>query len=119
MKKALSVLLTIMMLTLALAGCGSAGSGSAAGDADYPTKDINGIIMWGEGGGTDNLVRPLCTVADTLMDQSIICQNKTGGTGAIATQYVHDQPADGYNLLLGAENPALYQILGTSELTYD
>ena len=50
MKKALSVLLTIMMLTLALAGCGSAGSGSAAGDADYPTKDINGIIMWGEGG---------------------------------------------------------------------
>ena len=119
MKKALSVLLTIMMLTLALAGCGSAGSGSAAGDADYPTKDINGIIMWGEGGGTDNLVRPLCTVADTLMDKSIICQNKTGGTGAIATQYVHDQPADGYNLLLGAENPALYQILGTSELTYD
>ena len=57
MKKALSILLSIMMVTLALAGCGSsAGGGSAAagGDSEYPAKDINGIIMWGEGGGTDN-----------------------------------------------------------------
>ena len=49
MKKALSILLSIMMVTLALAGCGSsAGSGSAAagGDSEYPAKDINGIIMW-------------------------------------------------------------------------
>ena len=123
MKKALSILLSIMMVTLALAGCGSsAGSGSAAagGDSEYPAKDINGIIMWGEGGGTDNLVRPLCTVADTLLDgNSIICQNKAGGTGVLATQYVHDQAADGYNLLLGAENPALYKILGLSDITYD
>lgn len=50
---------------------------------------------------------------------SIICQNKTGGTGVLATQYVHDQAADGYNLLLGAENPALYKILGLSDITYD
>ena len=123
MKKALSILLSIMMVTLALAGCGSsAGGGSAAagGDSEYPAKDINGIIRGGEGGGTDNLVRPLCTVADTLLDgNSIICQNKAGGTGVLATQYVHDQAADGYNLLLGAENPALYKILGLSDITYD
>lgn len=121
MKKALSLIVAVMMLTLALAGCGgSSNSGSASGgDAEYPTKNINGIVMWGEGGGTDNLVRPLCTVADELMDVNIVVQNKTGGTGAIATQDVYDQAADGYNLLLGAENPALYQILGTSELTYD
>lgn len=121
MKKVLALLLSIMTIMLGLAGCGSSGGGSAAdGDAEFPAKDINGIIMWGEGGGTDNLVRPLCTVADTMMDgNSIICQNKTGGTGAIATQFVHDQAADGYTLLLGAENPALYQILGISELTYD
>lgn len=102
MKKVLLILVSIMMLTLALAGCGtSANGGSAASGSDsgeYPSKDINGIIMWGEGGGTDNIVRPLCTIADTLMDgHSIICQNKTGGTGVLATQYVHDQAADGYN----------------------
>lgn len=119
MKKALSLILTLMMLCFGLAACGTSGGGSSADDASYPSKDINGIVQWGEGGGTDNLVRPLCTVADGLMDVNIIVQNKPGGTGAIATQYVHDQDADGYNLLLGAENPSLYQILGTSELTYD
>lgn len=119
MKKALSLVLTLMMLCFGFTACGSSGGGSSADDSAYPTKDINGIVMWAEGGGTDNLVRPLCTVADKLMDVNIIVQNKTGGTGAIATQYVYDQKEDGYNLLLGAENPALYQILGTSELTYD
>lgn len=119
MKKVLSIILVMMMACLALAGCGSTAGGSAAADGAYPTKDINGIIMWGEGGGTDNLVRPLCTAADPLIDVNIICQNMTGGTGAIATEYVNQQEADGYTLLLGAENPALYTILGTSELTYD
>lgn len=124
MKKALAILVSIMMVTLALAGCGSsAGGGSAAagGDgSDYPTKDINGIIMWGAGGGTDNLVRPLSTIADGLIDgHSIVCQNMAGATGVTATQYVSNQASDGYNLLLGAENPALYKILGLSDITYD
>jgi len=44
--------------------------------------------------------------------------NRTGGTGAIATQYVQDRPADGYTVLFHAENPQLYQVLGLSSLTY-
>lgn len=120
-KKMVAVLMTAMMAALSFSGCGATsagGAGSASGE-EFPAKDLNGIVMWGEGGGTDNIVRPLCTAADELIDKSIIVQNKTGGTGAIATQYVYDQASDGYTLLLGAENPALYQILGTSELTYD
>jgi tripartite-type tricarboxylate transporter receptor subunit TctC len=44
--------------------------------------------------------------------------NRTGGTGAIATQYVYDRPADGYTVLFHAENPQLYQVLGLSNLTF-
>ena len=62
MKKALSLILTLMMLCFGLAACGTSKGGSSADDASYPSKDINGIVQWGEGGGTDNLVRPLCTV---------------------------------------------------------
>lgn len=119
MKKTVALILTVIMLCFALTACSGGGTASGGDPAEYPAKDISGIIMWGEGGGTDNLVRPLCIEADKLMDVNIIAQNKTGGTGAIATQFVHDQAADGYTLLLGAENPALYEILGTSELTYD
>ena len=39
-------------------------------------------------------------------------------TGSIATQYVYDQAADGYTLLMGAENPQLYSALDILELTY-
>ena len=37
----------------------------------------------------------------------------------MATQYVYDAAADGYNLLMGAENPALYDVLSISDLTYE
>jgi len=85
----------------------------------YPTANINGIVQWGAGGGTDSLMRPLAALAEKELGYSIVIQNMTGATGSIATQYVYDAAADGYNLLMGAENPALYKTLGISELTYE
>lgn len=87
--------------------------------SDYPAQNINGIVQWGAGGGTDSLMRPLSAIAEQALGRSIIIQNMTGATGSIATQYVYDAPADGYTLLMGAENPALYDILEISSLTYD
>ena len=90
---------------------GSTAAASEASKTDYPTQNVNGIVQWGEGGGTDSLMRPLATLAQDKLGQSIVVQNMTGGTGSIATQYVYDQNADGYNLLMGAENPSLYDAL--------
>ena len=87
--------------------------------ADYPAQNITGVVQWGAGGGTDSLVRPLSAIAEQYLGKSIIIQNMTGATGSIATQYVFDAPSDGYTLLMGAENPALYDILEISELTYN
>lgn len=91
----------------------------ACGGNAYPSKGISAVIQWGEGGGTDTLMRPLCSIAEKSLGISLNCSNMTGGTGSIATQYVHDAAADGYTLLLGAENAPLYNVLGISELTYD
>ncbi len=106
-KKIFSVLLVLSLLL------------SSAALAAYPEKNVTGIVQWGAGGGTDSLMRPLCSLAEKELGKSIVVQNMTGGTGSIAAQYVHDRPADGYTLLLGAENPALYQVLEISPLTYD
>ena len=92
---------------------------STALAAGYPKKKLSGIVQWGAGGGTDSLMRPLCTLAADKLGQKINVRNMSGGTGSIATQYVFDAKADGYTLLLGAENPALYNALGISQLTYD
>ena len=136
MKKVLALVLA-MAMAASMAACGSGSSSSetkaaeteaagaeAAADAgsgsvDYPKDNVNGIVQWGEGGGTDSLMRPLSTLAQEKLGKSIVIQNKTGGTGSIATQYVYDQAADGYNLLMGAENPELYKVLGISDLTYE
>ena len=85
----------------------------------YPTQNVNGIVQWGAGGGTDSLMRPLAALAEKNLGKSIVIQNMTGATGSVATQYVHDAAADGYNLLMGAENPALYDALEISDLTYE
>ena len=90
----------------------------AAWAVDFPTQNVNGVVQWGAGGGTDSLMRPLSALAEQKLGKSIVIQNMTGATGSIATQYVYDAPANGYTLLMGAENPALYDILEISKLTY-
>lgn len=131
MKKILAAVLAVSM-SLTLAACGgskpAAGTTAAAaapaaaapagGSGAYPTQNVNGIVQWGAGGGTDSLMRPLSALAEQKLGKSIVIQNMTGATGSVATQYVYDAAADGYNLLMGAENPALYDILDISQLTY-
>src|SRR5690625_590796 len=84
----------------------------------YPEKDISGIIQFGEGGSTDNVIRFLAPLVEENLGKSLVLQNKTGAGGAVATEYVYNQDPDGYTLLLGAEPPLLYQVLDTSDKDY-
>lgn len=92
---------------------------TAGSAADFPAKDLQGIIMWGAGGATDVVARAVTPLAEAALGKSIVLTNKTGGTGAIATTYVRSRPSDGYTLLYGAENPQLYKVLGLAEIDYD
>ncbi len=89
---------------------------ASAGAAAYPEKNIQGLIMWGAGGGTDNFARAITPLVEQKLGQTIILQNKTGASGAVATTLTVNSPADGYTLLYGAENPANYRVLGLSPL---
>jgi len=94
--------------------CGLTGSAFA----EYPEKNLQGIIMWGAGGGMDGVARSITPIAEQFLGKTVIMQNKVGATGAIATTQVVNSPADGYNLLYAAENPAIYRILGLSTLSF-
>src|SRR5690625_1578169 len=112
-------LIMIILFIFTLVACnGQDEKTNNEGEIDFPTKDIQGVIQWGEGVATDIISRSLAVFVEDEMDASLVMQNKTGATGAIATQYVYDQPADGYTLLFGAENPNLYQLLEISERDY-
>lgn len=86
---------------------------------DYPNRDVNGIIPWGAGGGTDVVCRIAVPAANEYLGRTIIMTNMPGGSATIGHQYVYDQPADGYTLLFNSEVPAIYPVLGISDLTYE
>ena len=86
--------------------------------AEYPEKEIQGIIQWGAGGSTDTVMRSVTPYAEGLLGGSVVMQNMTGGVGAIALNHVAEAEGDGYTLLMGAENPLLYKVMGLGDKDY-
>lgn len=86
--------------------------------ADYPEREIQGIIQWGAGGSTDVVSRAVTPHAEEVLGQRVIMQNVTGGVGAIGLNQAERAAADGYTLLFGAENPLLYKVMGLGQKDY-
>ena len=86
--------------------------------AEYPEREIQGIIQWGAGGSTDTVMRAVTPHAEEVLGGTVVMQNVTGGVGAIALNQVAGGAADGYTLLMGAENPLLYKVMGLGERDY-
>ena len=101
-----------------LLGASIALAAASALAADFPDHALSGVVQWGAGGATDVVARSIAPHAEKALGEKIVIQNKPGGVGAIATNFVHQQAADGYSLLFGAENPQLHPVLGISELDY-
>ena len=133
-KRVFALLVCICLMAAALAGCGGSSSTTTASDPsnssntsapaettgiDYPTKDIQGSIMWSAGGVCDMSARAIGAVAQDALGANIIFTNRAGSGGAVSTTYVNAQPADGYELLFGAENPQIAKVMGTAEIDYD
>lgn len=123
--KSMKIISLILILCLALgmlAGCGSetaSASASTAAASDYPSKNIQGSIMWSAGGVCDIVSRAAGLVAQEELGQTIVFTNRAGSGGGVSTAYVNAQAADGYELLFGAENPQIAKVMGTSELDYE
>jgi len=102
-----------------LAAAAVAMTAGAATAATFPDRELSGVIMWGAGGATDVVARAVTPHAEQALGKKIVLVNKSGGTGAISTNYVNNAPADGYTLLYGAENPQLHQVLSIADFGYE
>lgn len=128
--KICSLFLVFILLLGVLGGCTSDSSNisdeenntneiDGSQTTKFPTKDFQGTIMWSAGGISDTVSRAIGPfVQEELKGSNIIFTNRPGAAGGISTQYVNEQPADGYNLLFGAENPQVAKVMGTSTLDY-
>ena len=86
--------------------------------AEYPEREVLGVVMWGAGGATDTVARAVNPAAEEALGKPIVVLNKSGGAGAISTAFVNAAPADGYTFLYGAENPQLHGVMSVSDIDY-
>jgi tripartite-type tricarboxylate transporter receptor subunit TctC len=84
---------------LALVLAATAGYGQ-----DYPARAISITVPNPPGGMNQIHAQPLSAVIERLTKQPAPVVNRPGGTAAVGTAYVANQPPDGYNLLVTTPN---------------
>ncbi len=126
MKKAMALALSAVMLVAALTGCSkpaaTSGSASASGSAgtalDYPKQNINVVVQYSAGGGTDLSVRGVLDgVKDVPVNFSVA--NVTGNGGLIGLTQVANSKADGYTLGVVNTDFIINMVLGNTDMTLD
>jgi tripartite-type tricarboxylate transporter receptor subunit TctC len=81
---------------------------------DYPARAINITVPNPPGGMNQIHAQPLSAVIERLTKQPAPVVNRPGGTAAVGTAYVANQPPDGYNILV--TTPNLYLVIEKDKL---
>ena len=69
---------------------------------DFPNRPIRLIVGFAAGGGHDIFARLVAAKASEILGQPLVVENRPGAGGRLSGEYVSNQPADGYTLLVGA-----------------
>ena len=91
----LGVLLLLVQATISQVWAqGAAGS--------FPERPVKIVVPFAPGAGTDAMGRLVAQKLGEVLGGTFVVDNRAGASGAIGTQYVAQQPPDGYTLLLVA-----------------
>jgi tripartite-type tricarboxylate transporter receptor subunit TctC len=81
---------------------------------DYPSKAVNIVVPNPPGGMNQIHAQPLSAILEKLTNQPAVIINRPGGTGAVGTAYVVNQPPDGHHILVTVPN--LYLVIEKDKL---
>src|SRR5689334_13545361 len=106
---------TCVVAAIALVACGTA-------LAQYPDKPVQVVLPVGPGGGTDLMAREIAKRLSDAWGQPVVVENKPGGGGVIAAQFVSRAAPNGYTLFFTHDGvitatPKLYKTQGYDPLT--
>ena len=105
------------LVSLAVIACIAAGSGALRAQA-FPTKPVRIIVPAPPGGAIDVIARLLADRLTTAWGQSVLVENKPGGSQIIGTDIVAKSAPDGYNLVIVPSSHAINPVL-FKKLPYD
>jgi len=89
------------MRIIALLACALA---FAAQAQPWPSKPIKMVVPFTAGGSTDTVARIISEKLTTRLGQPVVVENKAGAGGALGSDFVAKQPADGYTYLVGTSS---------------
>ncbi len=84
----------------------------------WPQRPIKIIVPFAAGGNTDSIARLTAERLTQSLGQSVIVENRAGGNGAIAADFVARSPSDGYTLLMAAM-PVLAILPSIQKVNFD
>ena len=83
---------------------------------NFPNKQVNMIIHAGAVGTSDTIARAVGAKLQEQLGVPVISQNKTGGSGAVAMQFVKNARPDGYTIMYMPVEIAMLNPLGISKV---
>ncbi|MDO8598257.1 MAG: tripartite tricarboxylate transporter substrate binding protein [Sulfuricaulis sp.] len=108
-----------MIRTAAVTLLYALGISAAFAQGAYPNKPIRWIIPYAPGGGTDVIARPIALRLGEVLGQPIVYENRGGGGGLIAGEFVAKAAPDGYTMLVGSGNTHTFPTLLFDKVQYD
>lgn len=103
-----------LLLGLSIAAASGVYAPTVWAAEDYPSRPIRLVVPYAAGGGPDIQTRKLGEVLGKELGQPVVIENKVGAGGMLAAEYVSQQRADGYTLLLGSSTHIAQKLLQPS-----
>jgi tripartite-type tricarboxylate transporter receptor subunit TctC len=85
---------------------------------NYPSRPITVVVGYPPGGSTDLTGRVVAAALAKSLNATVVVENIGGAGGAIGAQKVLAAPADGYTLLVGANNEVAINRLVSPSIKY-
>jgi tripartite-type tricarboxylate transporter receptor subunit TctC len=86
---------------------------------DYPTRPVRLIVAFTAGGTADRTARLIAAKMESTLGQAVAVENKPGGNGAVAAQYVAQAEPDGYTLFFTTAGAIAISPAFHADLNYD
>jgi len=86
---------------------------------NFPYKPIKLIVPFAPGGGADIVARTISQPMAQLLGQPLVIENKPGGGGTLAADYVAKSTPDGYTLLYTTPGPQMTNPYLMEKLPYN
>ena len=103
MGKAMAVI-TALAATFAFAG---QALGQTQKSAFHPTRTVTIIVPYSPGGGTDVVGRLMAKSLEEMWGQTVLIDNRTGGSGSVGAAIVARSAPDGHTLVLAVSGIAI------------